>query len=160
MQKEIVFIYDKFDNIKELSLADQNLLNQARDATKFSYAPYSNFKVGSAALLSNGEIIVGSNQENASYGVTLCAERTMLGIISTTAPDAHIIAIAVSYINEDGHDDKPISPCGLCRQALLEHQNRHNVKFKVIMAGKTGEILVLNDSSMLLPLAFSNSSLD
>lgn len=160
MQKQITLTYSKFDNINELTPEDQKLLELALDATKLSYAPYSNFKVGSAALLSNGEIIVGSNQENASYGVTLCAERTVLGIISTTAPDAHIVAIAVSYINENGHDDKPITPCGICRQALLEHQNRHNTKFRVIMAGKTGEILVLEDSSMLLPLAFSSSSLD
>lgn len=160
MQKQIMLTYNKFNDIKELSLDDQNLLKKAQEATKLSYAPYSNFKVGSAALLSNGEIIVGSNQENASYGVTICAERTLLSLISTTAPEAHIVTIAISYINENGHDDKPITPCGICRQALLEHQNRHNIKFRVIMSGRTGEILILDDSSMLLPLAFSSASLD
>lgn len=159
MQEKITFTLNKFTSLDKLDSGDQQLLSQAREATKLSYSPYSNFKVGAAAKLSNGEIVVGSNQENASYGATLCAERVLLATISTLAPLAHIITLAVSYTNSNGQDNRPISPCGICRQALLEHQMFHNQPFRIIMAGFSGEIWLVDSITSLLPLAFSSDDL-
>lgn len=159
MQETVSFTLHKFTDATLLAAEYQLLLNKAQEATSLSYAPYSKFKVGAAALLSNGEIIQGSNQENASFGATICAERTVLGLISTLAPKEHILTLAIRYINENGHDNAPISPCGICRQSLLEYQNQHNCKIKIIMTGRTGNIWLINDASELLPLAFSVNSL-
>lgn len=159
MSENITFTLHKFANHTDLSSMDQTLLAKALDATTLSYAPYSNFRVGAAALLSNGEIVMGSNQENASYGAAICAERTLLGLISTLAPREHITTLAIRYINDNGQDNTPISPCGICRQSLLEHQNQHKCKFRVLMAGKTGEVWLVEDLSSLLPLAFSATDL-
>lgn len=159
MQETISFSLHKFADATLLPPEEQTLLSKAFEATKLSHSPYSNFKVGAAALLSNGEIILGSNQENASFGATICAERTLLGVISTIAPREHILTLAIRYVNKNGRDDTPISPCGICRQSLIEYQNQHKCKIKLIMTGKTGEVWIINDSSSLLPLAFSAHSM-
>jgi cytidine deaminase len=160
MKETISFTLEKFTNLSMLIPEEQALLQQALDATSLSYAPYSNFKVGAAALLNNGEIIVGSNQENASFGATICAERTLLGTIATLAPQAYVTRLAIRYISTKGNNDMPISPCGICRQALVEYQNTHKCRIKVLMAGKTGSIWVVEDAAAFLPLAFSATSLE
>lgn len=159
MQETINLNIHKFASVEALSASDQNLLKSAQDATNLSYAPYSKFRVGAAALLSNGEIVLGSNQENVSYGGTICAERTLLGVVATLAPKEHILTIAISYRNENGSDNTPISPCGICRQSLLEHQNQHKCTLRIIMSGRTGEVWILDDAAKLLPLAFSENDL-
>ena len=160
MQKTLTLTFNEYNDINALSPDDHRILEQALSATKNAYAPYSNFKVGAAAILDNGEIVAASNQENASYGVTLCAERVLLSLISTLNSTQYIKTIAVSYINENGHDNKPITPCGICRQALLEHQIQHKHSFRIILGGKTGKVWILEDASQLLPMAFSPNSLD
>lgn len=159
MQQEITFTLNKLDSALDLNPNDQELFARAQEATKLSYSPYSNFQVGAAAKLSNGEVLIGSNQENASYGATICAERVLLSTLSTLAPKEHITTLAIGYYSVNGENNKPLSPCGICRQALLEHQMRHKQKLRVIMGSQTGEIWLVEDFTSLLPLAFSSNNL-
>src|SRR5690349_5285531 len=119
-QQKFEFSFEVYDSIDELSADDQSLLIQARRATENAYAPYSNFHVGAAAKLSNGKIITGSNQENASFPVGICAERVLLASASSLYPDTPIDTMAISYSSNAMKSDHPISPCGMCRQSLQE----------------------------------------
>jgi cytidine deaminase len=141
------------DHAKELAPADSALLHEAVEATKNAYAPYSKFHVGAAVLLDNGEIIHGSNQENAAYPSGLCAERVALFYAGSRYPHTAIKAIAVnSTVNgKENHD--PVYPCGDCRQVLLEWENRFGKPIKVIM-GSASKIHVVQSIKDLLPLSF------
>lgn len=139
---------------------DAWLLNEAREVTQHAYAPYSHFKVGAIARLANGEIVAGSNQENASFPVGLCAERVLLASAASLFPNVPIETIAISYFNETGESKHPISPCGICRQSLLEYENRVNHPIRVIMGGMEGEIFVIENAGKLLPLSFSASDMN
>ncbi len=150
---------EKFKTASDLEESDFALLNRARQATKLAYAPYSNFYVGSAAKLTNGEIIVGSNQENASFGVTLCAERVLLASLSAIYPKESISTLAISFLSPKGNHNNPLSPCGICRQALLEHELSAKQPLKIIMAGQDGEVWVIDSASILLPLAFTHQNM-
>src|SRR5450631_892536 len=121
---EYKFSFDVFDSIGELPEIDALLLSEARKATQYAYAPYSRFRVGAAAKLANGKTVIGTNQENASYPAGICAERVLLSSVSSQYPGIAIEAIAVTYQNENGHSDRPISPCGICRQSLQEYEHR------------------------------------
>ncbi len=153
------FNVEKFTSNADLTLEDRRLLDEAYKATKLAYAPYSNFLVGAAARLDNGKVIVGSNQENSSYGVALCAERTLLAHASSLYPENWINTLAISCINANKISDKPVSPCGICRQALLEHELRTKHPIRIIMGGQTGEIWIIDNARILLPLAFSNADM-
>jgi cytidine deaminase len=153
------FRYQVFDDISELSEMDARLLNEARSVTKQAYAPYSNFHVGAVAMLANGQIVSGTNQENASYPVGICAERVLLGIVATLYPNVAIESIAVSYNSENVKTDHPISPCGMCRQALVEYENRLNNPIRVILSGQEGKVLIINSVNSLLPFAFTSTEL-
>ncbi|MDR3133334.1 MAG: cytidine deaminase [Prevotellaceae bacterium] len=139
--------------IRELTGEDAALLEKAAAATDRSYAPYSHFHVGAAVLLENGEIICGSNQENAAYPSGLCAERVALFYASAQYPEVAIRAVAVhSSVNGQANPD-PVYPCGACRQVLLECESRFGQPIKVIMGG-TKKIQIVNSVSGLLPLSF------
>lgn len=154
------FSFQEFASAAELNSADAALLQQARQLTEQAYAPYSHFKVGAAALLQNGEIITGSNQENASYPVGICAERTLLAAAGTLHTKMPILTMAISYHNQAGDlNDTPISPCGMCRQALCEYEERTGQSIRLILAGLNGPVQVIERASQLLPLAFSGSVL-
>ena len=140
-------------NVKELAPADSALLQEAIEATKNAYTPYSKFNVGAAVLLDNGEIIHGSNQENAAYPSGLCAERVALFYASSRYPNVAMKAIAInSTVNgKENHD--PVYPCGDCRQVLLECENRFGKPIKVIM-GSASKVQVVHSVKDLLPLSF------
>ena len=122
-----------------------------------AYAPYSRFRVGAALLLSNGVVVVGSNQENAAYPSGLCAERTALFAAGAQYPNEAVeILLLVAFSEEDRVES--ITPCGACRQVLMETSSRHQKPFKVIMVGKE-QALVLHDNRGLLPFAFDGSDL-
>lgn len=87
----------------------------ARDAVTRAYAPYSRFPVGAAALVDDGRVVTGSNVENASYGLTLCAECSLVSVLHATGGGR---LVAVACVAADG---APLVPCGRCRQVLLEH---------------------------------------
>lgn len=153
------FDFEIYNSIDELSKDDEWLLQKAREVTAHAYAPYSKFEVGAAARLSNGEIVEGSNQENASYPVGMCAERVMLAAVASLHPNTAIETMAVSYHNNNGVSDHPISPCGICRQSLLEYEIRLKKPIRLILGGLKGEVYVIPSAKMLLPLSFTSEDL-
>jgi cytidine deaminase len=158
---DIRFQFDEFESINDLPSSDRVLLEQARLITADAYAPYSGFLVGAAARLSNLEIVTGTNQENASYPIGICAERTLLAAAGTQYPDTPITSMAISYHNTriENNSGKPISPCGMCRQALHEFEERTGQPIRLILSGQEGKVWVIETSAHLLPLAFSGSEL-
>ncbi len=153
------FAYEIYNDIAELTKEDADLLIKARSVTKQAYAPYSNFHVGAAAKLVNGEIVIGTNQENASYPVGICAERVLLGNAATLFPNIAIDTIAISYDSKEVKSDHPISPCGMCRQSLLEYETRTYKPIRLILAGQEGKIYIIQTVKFLLPFAFTNTEL-
>jgi cytidine deaminase len=158
-KSEHVLTVAEYASVEELNEADAWLLNEARAATQFAYAPYSNFNVGAVARLINGEIVTGTNQENASYPAGLCAERVLLSSITSHHPAVAVETIAVSYNNMKGKSSTPISPCGICRQSLAEYQQRTQNAIRMILSGMEGKILIIENVSQLLPLAFTSQDL-
>lgn len=158
-ENKFEFSFEEYNDSSELSEKDAWLLNEARALTEQAYAPYSNFFVGAAAMLSNGEVVAGTNQENASYPVGICAERVLLGNAATLYPDVTIDTLAISYNSESVKSDHPISPCGMCRQALLEYETRLKKPIRLILGGMEGRIQIIRSASLLLPFAFTSSEL-
>jgi cytidine deaminase len=155
MIQQLPFEYEILTSSELLSSEDALLLQQARNSTQQSYAPYSLFHVGAAALLTNGESITGTNQENASYPVAICAERVLLSALSSRYPGAAVTTMAISFHNHKGVSKHPITPCGMCRQALVEHSFHFGQVIRLILAGQVGEVYIINDANSLLPLGFT-----
>jgi len=156
MMQHLSFEYEVLTSSELLSKEDAFLLQQARSITAQSYAPYSKFHVGAAAFLTNGEIITGTNQENASYPVAICAERVLLSALSSRYPGIAVTTMAISFHNHKHNKSRhPISPCGMCRQALVEHQFHFGQTIRLILSGQEGEVYIIKDASSLLPLGFS-----
>jgi len=156
---QFTFSFEEYEDISELGQIEAALLKTARKLTVNAYAPYSQFLVGAVARLQNGEIITGTNQENASFPVGLCAERTLMAAAATLYPDVPIEVMAISYQSINGNSNHPISPCGMCRQAMQEFEERTGTPMKLVLGGQEGKIIVLESSTMLLPLAFSAKEL-
>ena len=160
MQKaNINFEYEIYDSINDLNSSDKQLLEDARLITSIAYAPYSDFLVGAVALLSNGEKVKGTNQENASFPVGICAERTLLASAAMLHTNVPINTMAIAYNNLNGKSDVPVSPCGMCRQALHEYENRTNKPIRIILSGMKGKVFIIETASLLLPLSFSGDVL-
>ena len=157
--KKYEFEYEVYNDISELNEKDAWLLTEARTVTELAYAPYSNFHVGAVAMLANGQVVAGTNQENASYPVGICAERVLLGSVATLHPNVPIESIAISYSSETVKSDHPISPCGMCRQALLEYETRLSKPIRLILSGQEGRVYIIKTASLLLPFAFTSSEL-
>jgi cytidine deaminase len=159
MYKKVYQIFaDEYDNLAELPEADQKLVISAREASENAYAPYSNFLVGAAVLLANGEIIKGNNQENADFTDGLCAERVALFYAHATYPNIAVEAMAVTAKNNNRLIAGPAQPCGSCRQVLVETESRYKQPVRLILDGAE-KILVLNGADNLLPFAFKPGSL-
>lgn len=142
---------------EELSMTDRELIEAARQATFRSYAPYSHFSVGAAALLANGTIVSGSNQENAAYPSGTCAERTTLFYANAQYPDQPVCTLAIAARNEQGDFlAQPIPPCGACRQVMLETQVRFRQPIRILLYGTEG-IYEIEHVGQLLPLSFNAS---
>ncbi len=156
---EFIFSFEEYENIDELGQIEAALLKVARKLTGNAYAPYSQFLVGAVARLTNGEIITGTNQENASFPVGLCAERALLASAATLFPDVPIEMMAISFRSLNGESNHPISPCGMCRQAMQEFEERTNSPIRLVLGGQDGKVIVIESSSMLLPLAFTSREL-
>lgn len=154
-QKSISISYKEYTSNEGLDSRDMELLERAQLAAKGSYAPYSNFNVGAAVRLSNGEIVAASNQENAAYPSGLCAERVAIFYAHARYPEASVEAIAVTA-SVDGHIcETPTYPCGACRQVLAESEMRAGKPIKVIIGGEkfTQEMESIRS---LLPFTFDN----
>lgn len=158
-QVEFHFQYEQYADNEELPVEDARLLQLARLHTDLAYAPYSQFQVAAIAELSDGTIVTATNQENASYPAGLCAERVLLGTVASQYPGQLVKRIALSYRNLKGQNSSPISPCGICRQSLLEFQERTMAPIRLIMGAQEGRILVVQDCKFLLPFAFTRHML-
>lgn len=157
--QKISIEFDVYESIGQLTETDADLLREAIKATDIAYAPYSRFHVGAAALLVNGKKISGSNQENASYPVGLCAERVLLSAASSVYPGIAIETMAITYRTEEGKSNRPISPCGVCRQTLVEYETHLKQPIRLILGGMEGKIWIIPQASSLLPFGFSGEDL-
>ena len=153
------FEYKEYNCIDNLDSENILLFKNAQEAFNKSYSPYSNFKVGVAALLANQQIISGSNQENASYPVGICAERVILSAASVQFPNIPIVKMAITYFNQQGKNNYPISPCGICRQSLVEHEQYFKTPIIILLAGITGKVWEIKSAKYLLPFGFSKEDL-
>lgn len=144
--------------LQELMEEDRELVLAAMDATQQSYSPYSNFCVGAALRLEDGTMVTGSNQENASYPMGLCAERTAIFHAQHEHPELHITTIAVAARSQRGFLQAPIPPCGACRQVMLEVEDRYKKPTRVLLYGTEG-IHVLESVKALLPFQFVGESM-
>lgn len=158
-KQEISFQLEVYDSIAGLSSSDRQLMLKATSARKNAYAPYSNFQVGAAVLLENGEVVIGSNQENASYPSGLCAERVAIFQAGAIYPNIVIKAVAISATSLKYQVDTPAAPCGNCRQSMSEYEIKQKQPIQLLMMGEIGKVLKCNAIGDILPLAFNNSFL-
>lgn len=150
-------------NVCEYSFSEldenlQQLITTAKDNTKKSYSPYSKYAVGAALLLENGQIISGSNQENAAYPSGLCAERTAVFYANAMYPSVAPKALAIAAFYNGAFVEEPISPCGSCRQVLLETETRYKTDIQILLYGEN-RIYQVSSVKQLLPLAFNEQNL-
>ena len=160
MQKiQLTSSHEEYNSLDELPAKYKSLMLEAHDAAKTAYAPYSAFHVGAAVLLANGKIIKGSNQENAAYPSGLCAERVAVFASSVQYPGVKIKAIAVTAM--PGNKEVPVmaSPCGACRQVMVEYEHLYHQDIKFIMYGSVNKIIVLDSIKALLPFSFNSDQL-
>ncbi|MGB7394634.1 MAG: cytidine deaminase [Pricia sp.] len=158
-KQKISFELSIFESFAELPEADRNLMSQAVAARKNAYAPYSNFLVGAAVLMENGKIVIGNNQENASYPSGLCAERVAAFQAGALYPGVAIKAVAITATSKNYVVDTPAGPCGNCRQSLLEYEIKQKSKIKILLMGETGQVCECPSVSSILPLGFDSSFL-
>ena len=137
----------------EMNEADRYLLEQAKLATNNAYANYSKFYVGAALLLADSSVVIGANQENAAFPSGLCAERSAIFAAQSRCPEQAIVAMAVAARNEKGFLSEPITPCGACRQVVLEMEDRYKQPVRILLYGEN-RIFELSSIKDLLPLSF------
>ena len=153
--KQLLINYDVYQSAGDLPQEWSSLLQQAIGATSRSYSPFSNFSVGAAILLDNGETVCGSNQENAAFPSGLCAERTACYYAGSKYPGARMLAIAIAACQNGGLTLTPTYPCGACRQALVQYEKLGGGPMTVIV-GSASRIEVFHSVSDLLPFVFDN----
>lgn len=142
----------------ELQREDRQLVEAAMEATKGSYAPYSKFRVGAAARLSNGIIFTGANQENAAYPSGLCAERTALFAVNAQYPNQPVLALAIAARKGNRFLQTPISPCGACRQVISGVEDRFGHPVRILLYGTEG-VYECSGVDALLPLRFVDADM-
>jgi cytidine deaminase len=155
MIQQYSFSYRLAPSITDLSEQDQALVTAAQAALTRAYAPYSKFQVGASVLLQSGLVIEGNNQENIAYPSGLCAERVALFYAGANHPNDPIIKICIAAEGDLTSNDSYISPCGPCRQVMLESESRQTQPIEVLLVQKSGKVLFLNTVQNLLPFGFS-----
>jgi cytidine deaminase len=156
-KKTINIAYDAFTTLDELSKTDVALIEKAIDIAKKSYSPYSNFPVGAAVLLDSGAVFGGNNQENIAFPSGTCAERTVLNYVHANFPNNKIKVIAITALQSSA--PIPVTPCGFCRQVMVELEQKQGEKIKVILHKIDGATFVFESALSLLPLAFEDAFL-
>lgn len=151
--------FEEYGGIEELSESDQELFRSAVEARDKAYAPYSKFSVGAALRLENDLIITGNNQENASYPSGMCAERVAVWSALSQYPESKIIKLFITARSDKKEVNRPVSPCGSCRQTLAEYEIRQGQPMQVYFTGETGIILKAASVRDLLPFMFDNTLL-
>lgn len=141
--------------LEDLNDNEHKLIEMAIEATGRSYACYSHFHVGAAIELANGELIIGCNQENAAFPAGLCAERTAIFAAGANYPDVPVVCLAIAARGTDGElTTSPVSPCGICRQVIIETETRFKHPVRILLYGKE-KIFVINGIRQLMPLSFT-----
>lgn len=148
----------QFCQMDELSSEDQELVKAAIGATANSYARYSNFNVGAALRLADGSITTGANQENAAFPSGLCAERCAIFAAQSHHPEHAITALAIAAKNVNGLMPDPVSPCGACRQVILEMEDRYQQPVRILLYGTRG-VYCINSVKDLMPLSFVDENM-
>ncbi|MDW5290461.1 cytidine deaminase [Formosa sp. PL04] len=151
--------FEVYEDVNELPKDVSELMTHAVKARLRAYAPYSNFLVGAAILLDNGEIVTGNNQENASYPSGLCAERTAIYYAGSQFPDAKIVRMALIAGSIKNKTTSPIPPCGACRQAIAEYEVKQDCPIDIYFMGEFGEVMRSKSLSNLLPFVFEKTVL-
>jgi cytidine deaminase len=148
-----------FQDINELSDVDKNLMQAAIKASRNAYAPYSGFSVGAALLMEDDSIIIGNNQENAAYPSGMCAERVAIWKAGSSYPNKKVKKIAITAVSSNKQLDKPVGPCGACRQTLLEYEVNQKEDMEILFMGEIGNVVKANSIASLLPFSFDSSYL-
>ncbi len=144
-----------YAQMDELSETERQLVQLAIQATDHSYVPYSHFHVGAALLLKNGETVIGCNQENAAFPAGICAERSAIFAAGAKYPDQPIMMMAIAARNDNGElQEEPISPCGPCRQVLIETEKRFKQPVRMLLYGEK-HVYIIDGIKQLMPLSFT-----
>ncbi|MEI6899068.1 MAG: cytidine deaminase [Bacteroidota bacterium] len=158
-KRRIEINFTESNSFEELGKKDLRLLEIAFDAGKSAYAPYSHYYVGACVLLTDGTIVKGNNQENMAFPSGLCAERVAVFSASANHPGVAIEAIAITAESNEFPVSEPVTPCGACRQALIEYEYKQNSPIRMIMGCKSGKSLIFESVADLLPLSFKEEKL-
>jgi cytidine deaminase len=156
VQKEYSFKFQLYPNLESLPTIDISIVNKAFEAMEKAYAPYSKFKVGAALLLEDGQIIQGNNQENIAYPSGLCAERIALFHANAQFPEIAVELICIVAKGDLMPISQLISPCGACRQVMLESENRQNKPIRIILVNQDNRTMCIDSVQNLLPFGFGN----
>ncbi|PID68657.1 MAG: cytidine deaminase [Flavobacteriia bacterium] len=159
MDKKIVTSYRVYESVAVLTDQNQLLMQAATKAIHNAYAPYSQFNVGAAVLLENGEIVTGNNQENAAYPSGMCAERVAVWNAMSHYPEQKIKKVAIIAQSPLRTVNKPVAPCGACRQVLMEYESKQQEPISVFFSCENGPVIEVNSLKDLLPFAFDQSFL-
>jgi cytidine deaminase len=159
MQKKTIETNIEIYSFEELDKEKQLLINKAKEQVYKTYAPYSGFHVGAAIELENGEIFTGSNQENSAYPSGLCAERVTMFYANAQYPEVPVKTLAIAAYTHGNFMEEPVTPCGSCRQVLLETEMRFEKDITILLYG-TKNVYLLKNVKQLLPLCFEKSSLN
>lgn len=151
--------YTSYHSETELDEEDRMLITQAREASESSYSPYSHFQVGAAVLLESGAIVKGSNQENSSFPSGLCAEQVALFHAGSNYNGVAVKKIAITARRSDSDTFVPVSPCGSCRQVMIEYEFKQNLPIEILMQVAVNKWVKTHSAEMLLPFCFNKNSL-
>ena len=154
MKQSFTFNYQLFSNWTDLPEQEQRLVDKAYEAMENAYAPYSEFKVGACALMDDGSFILGNNQENAAFPSGICAERVALFYAGANFPNKKVITLCIVAKGDLMPASQLLSPCGGCRQVMLESENRQKQPMRVILVNQDGRTMVLDSVIQLLPFGF------
>ncbi len=154
LTKQIKIEYTEHKDLSAFDPLEQKLIQSAREATSLSHAPYSEFYVGAAVLLDDQTILKGANQENASYPLCNCAEQVCLNHAMMAHPKSTVTAMAVAVKTDKEGFELPVSPCGACRQIILEQEHRQASNMKIYLVAKTNVVYVFDSIKSLIPLYF------
>jgi len=156
-KQQVQINYTVISSLEDLNSDQLRVIDKAKEAVLDAYAPYSNFKVGAAALLGNGEMILGNNQENVAYPSGLCAERVALFAANSHFPKEKVTHLAIASQGDFIDLNSILSPCGACRQVMAEVIHRQGSTFELLLLNPDGSIFVFSDATDLLPFVFSVS---
>jgi cytidine deaminase len=154
MKKELKITYEYFSNLSELSQEDQGYVTKAREVARNAHAPYSKFYVGATLVMENDEVILGSNQENIAFPSGLCAERVALFYAGANFPGLAVKKLIVVANGDLIPKEAVLSPCGSCRQVVLESQNRQENNFPIYLIGQDDSVHIFSSIYDLMPMAF------